>query len=560
MSKRFRSSTQRSDAYRKANAIDVTAFALIDTRPLTLGFHPPLNLLLLPALALGLIHLLACANVGNLLLANGLTRRREIAVRLAIGAGRLRVVRQLLTEAAVLMAIAATIGLSTALLVPRLVLPFLPRWDERPEFYTPGLATSEILLALLAASTVIIGVVPAFRSAPTGLSPLANDRHGQTRSGIVLRRILLAAQIALATVLVSAAGLLTRGVTRALQVDPGFPIHEFQDLRIDLAGAGNDRDRRANFFRDLIAETHAADWPPNTYAALLPIDDTPYGFPIRFTDPSGIHMLQVLRRNVWPNYFQTLGVPLLKGRMPSPESEGREVVLNESAAALIFPGKDAIGGTFSTVVAQDWTPVTVVGLVRDLPVTSVVDSAPTAYAVSRPFIEHLLVRSLDPTVAGRISAIAKRLDPAATIVARPLVDDVAETLDAARMGDVAAWAISAIGLTLATIGAFGVFAYVVEERRREVGIRMALGARASQVVRFVLKSSQWTMLAGLGAGLIMTIAVSPLLRAHLYGLSAFDPVTYLEVGAILSAAATLATWIPARRATRINPVEALRAD
>jgi ABC-type antimicrobial peptide transport system permease subunit len=156
--------------------------------------------------------------------------------------------------------------------------------------------------------------------------------------------------------------------------------------------------------------------------------------------------------------------------------------------------------------------------------------------------------------------LAKAIDPAATITIRPLRAMVADSLFFARVGSQIAWAIGIIGLVLATVGAFGVFAYAVEERRREVGIRMALGARAPQVIALVLQSIRATVVLGLGVGLAISAATAPLLRTYLYGLSPFDPTAYLQVAVILATAAGLATWLPARRATRVNPAEALRAE
>jgi predicted permease len=569
---------EQSETYRRASHIDASAFTLVDTRPISHGAvqGSEKDALGLAILALLLVQLLACANVGNLLLAGAMARRQEIAVRFAIGAGRARVIRQLLTEAAVLVAIATSVGLSIAIVLPRLLASRVQIWgSQRPEFFAPGIATFEVLGGIVVLSTLIVGVLPAFRSSTVGLSLSANDRHGQNRSGLVLRRLLLGAQIALATVLLCGAGLLTRGVARALALDPGFPIAEFQNVeitlpfvsdgtrRVQVFSTTNDAGRRRQaFFQALFNEVQAPGWPPSAYAESLPIAPRDsYAFFVKFTDASGIHQVALLRRNVSTNYFQTLGIALERGRMPAADSEGREVVLNKSAAKLLFPETDPIGSAFLHEVGPgNWEPVTVVGLVRDLPVTSLVDTAPTAYAATSMIVEHLLVRSTDPTIGKRVAAIATRIDPGVKVTAHPLIDSVSDTLDNARMGGMAAWAVSAIGLALATIGAFGVFAYAVEERRREVGIRMALGARPSQVVGFVVRSSQWTMVAGLAAGLGMTLVLSPLLRAHLYGLSAFDPITYLEVCGILAASAMLATWIPARRATRINPVEALRAE
>jgi ABC-type lipoprotein release transport system permease subunit len=183
-----------------------------------------------------------------------------------------------------------------------------------------------------------------------------------------------------------------------------------------------------------------------------------------------------------------------------------------------------------------------------------------AYLTSQLVSDVLVIRGLDAAVVVRLRELLSRIDPEVTITSRPLSDLVADALYTARIGSRVAWAIGAIGLILASIGAFGVFAYAVEERRREIGIRMAMGAQATEIIRLVLRTTRGAVLTGLGTGVVLAAIAAPLLRNYLYGLSPFDPVAYLQVAAILLTAALLATWIPARRAARIDPAETLRAD
>jgi hypothetical protein len=368
--------------------------------------------------------------------------------------------------------------------------------------------------------------------------------------------------MALATVLLAGAGLLTRGLAHAVSVEPGFPISEFQEVTIDLPGAGNQRVRRAAFYKELFAETRREGWPPIALADITPIEDSRVSLFIQLPSASGPpRLLTVRSRAVSANYFEVLGVPLVAGNMPAPDSAGREVVVNRLAAALLWPNEDPIGKTIPTGTRVDQLVTrTVVGLVRDLPTSSVVESEPVAYSVTDHFRPLFLVRSRDRHVVSRLDAIAKGLEPVATVSARPLTAAIEDSLFWARIGSQIAWGIGAIGLLLATIGAFGVFAYAVEERRREVGIRMALGARAPQVIALVLRNTQTTVAIGLVIGIVLAGAAAPLLRSYLYGLSPYDPMAYAQVAVILAAAAALATWLPARRATRVNPAEALRAE
>jgi hypothetical protein len=202
----------------------------------------------------------------------------------------------------------------------------------------------------------------------------------------------------------------------------------------------------------------------------------------------------------------------------------------------------------------------VVGLVPDLPGRTIADRRPTAYPMSSFVRSYVIVRSTEPDVAARLEALASRIEPGVVTTSRPLRESAAETMLPARIGGWVAWAIGALALMLATVGAFGVFAYAVEARRREVGIRMALGARASEVIVHVLRTTQTPVVAGASAGVVVAAAAAPLLGAHLYGLSPFDPVAYLQVALILASASALATWIPARRAARVNPAEVLKAE
>jgi putative ABC transport system permease protein len=193
-------------------------------------------------------------------------------------------------------------------------------------------------------------------------------------------------------------------------------------------------------------------------------------------------------------------------------------------------------------------------------VRSLSHTDPVAYYMSPYFVDRALVRSLDPAVVERLRETVRRIDPDVTVSARPLREALEDSLFAAKIGSRVAWSIGGVGLLLATIGAFSLFTQAVEERRREIGIRMALGAQASQVVALVLRTARRSVVTGLVAGVGLAAAGAQLLRSYLYGLSPFDPAAYLQVAGILLVAATVATWIPARRATRVNPVETLRTE
>ena len=200
------------------------------------------------------------------------------------------------------------------------------------------------------------------------------------------------------------------------------------------------------------------------------------------------------------------------------------------------------------------------GLAPDVTVRTLGSTEPTVYLPPQKFSAHLLITSTDPGMASRLQDVASRIDPGVTVVTRSLRESARDSLFAAVIGSRVAWGIGLVGLILATIGAFGVFAQAVEERRREIGIYMALGARGAQVLRVVLTTTRKSVGLGLAGGLLLSTAGTPLLRKYLYGLSPYDPIAYLQIAVILVTAAVVATWIPVRRAARVSPAETLRAD
>jgi hypothetical protein len=260
------------------------------------------------------------------------------------------------------------------------------------------------------------------------------------------------------------------------------------------------------------------------------------------------------------NYFDVTGVRLLQGRAPA-DAARREIVVSESVARQLWSAGNPIGKVLlAGSRTAELTTLEVVGLAADVSVNTLGETEPVIYRGTSYVRPTLLVRDLSPAVVDRVRALATGLEPRAVVTSRPLRDNARESLAASVAGSRMAWAIGGLALLLAAMGAFGVFAYAVEERRREIGIRIALGARVSQVVRFVVGRTQGTVVAGLVVGLGLAAAAAPLLGRFLYGLSPFDARTYLQVAALLAASAALATWLPARRAARVDPVTTLRCD
>ena len=413
-----------------------------------------------------------------------------------------------------------------------------------------------VAFGLSAVTALAAGLAPALRATRVNLSAITSERHGPTLSSTRLRRWLLATQVAVAALLLAGAGIFTRAVAHASGRDPGFPMREFLEVSIDFP-AGSQAPRRTALFAALKKTVESGGWPPLAF-----IDEAPIlarnnsGHFLRAAPDSPPYFFR--GRRVSENYFDLIGVPLVAGRMPAAD---HEIVLNGAAAERLLPGESPVGRSLiSALDSRDRKTDLVVGVAPDLPSGQIDRIDPVVYTRPSSFGTNVIVRTRDARIVDRFNEVLARLDPGVTATARPWEETLDDALLVPRIGSWVAWTIGGIGLVLAMIGAFGVFAHAVEERRREIGIRLALGAEASQVVRLVVARTQGSVAAGVVIGLGLAAAGATMLRSSLYGLSPFDPVAYLQVAAILGTAAVVATWIPARRATRVNPVETLRAE
>jgi len=295
------------------------------------------------------------------------------------------------------------------------------------------------------------------------------------------------------------------------------------------------------------------------FSSLRPISSGRMDIGVRHPHQRAEKNRRLLLRPVSASYFGVLGIRLLAGRPFGDRADGSELVVSQSAARQLWPNDDPIGqrllsGTDGRTESHD-----VVGIVADVPTTTLMELEPVIYQPMR-LGNVVLIRDLSPAVSARITSLVESAVPGASAFSRPLVEDVRDSLTNVVVGSRIAWVLGLLALLLAMLGAFGVFASMVEERRREIGVRMALGARGSQVIWLVLHGATRPVLAGLVAGLALSLIVTPLLRRALYGMSPFDPIAYLEVAGILLASSLAATWLPAARATRVEPAITLRGD
>jgi predicted permease len=543
--------------------------------------------LLVLAGAVGLLLLLACANVANLFLVRAAGRRREIAVRLAIGAGRRRLVRQLLTESVVLSALGGIASVAVAWWGVKLLAALDPATTLRAQrlgglgvvTFSPirlDLAALAFAGGLAVATGLIFGLVPALQATRPSLTEALSEGNAQTpaphRRAIPTRSLLAALEIAIAIVLLAGSGLMLRSLDKLLRVSPGFAADHVLTMRVN-APLGMRRDSLPGFHDRLLERVAAlpgvvgasiADCPPlnggcnGTVAARR---DRPQGAP--GTEPMvGVHWAT-------PGWFDVMRVPLRRGRLfdrRDVRGAPKAVLVNETAARTIWPGEDPIGRPVSVGQGGFWNDTAyVVGVVGDVRFETV-DSAARSdvylpYAQSPNGRMMLFVRTAgDPlSVASSVRGAFRELAPDAPVYdVRSLEARVADASAASRFSTVLLTLFGVVALVLAAVGTYGVIAYATIQRTQEIGIRMALGASVSDVTRLVVAQGVGIALAGGVLGVAGALATTRVLRSLLYGVEPTDPVTFAAILTLLAAAVLAANWIPARRAARIDPAMALR--
>jgi predicted permease len=526
--------------------------------------------------AAGLVLLIACANVANLMLARGAARQRELAVRAAIGAGGGRLVRQILTESLLLAAVGGALGAALAVGGVALLRGMAP---ERIPFYvTLRLDPTALAFAVLASlvTGVAFGGVAATRAAGVDMNASLRDGARGAGPGVArsrLRGALVVAEVALSLVLMIGAGLLIRSYRALEGTDLGFNERGVLMARVSLPDAKYpQRARRIAFYEALLARVAAL---PGVTAV-----GSAQGIPFSGWDVQGgmtIEAKPTARRGeemntlyqwVDPGFFRALGVPLVRGRALSEsdrDTTARVGVINETFARRAFPGEDPVGHRVR-MGEDSW--VTIVGVVGDYHHFRLPEPVGPAiyypYALGPTYTQTLTIRTslADPlALAPAVRAAVQALDPDVPLYqVLTLSQQVSRSLWRQRMQGQVLGAFAALALTLAVAGIYGVVSYAVAQRTRELGVRMAIGASRRQVHRLVLVEAARLALAGVAVGLIGALALSRVVASLLYQVNAVDPVTFVAVPALLCAVALLASWAPARRATRVDPLIAMRAE
>ena len=539
---------------RKSGIVEVYGTAYI-SRP----GNADLGLMGALAAAVGLVLVLACANVGNLQLARGLARRRELATRLSLGASRMRIIRQLMVEGFVLAGAGGAASIAVAAVLPSIVLR-LTR-NEIPAGIAGRFVPDGHVVAFTAVVCLIaclaFALAPAFHATRRTIPLGALDRGSTRRARFTLRGGLLAVQIAVCTVLLAGAGLVTRAIAHAMVFDPGFRVDGLTRVSAYLPGE-TPADQQQEFGRRMLTELERQLPGRIAVSDYGPLSESPHAMDVVLPHENTSDSRSVLRRRVSQGYFAVLGIPLVTGRMFPSDAVG-EAVVNEAFARTYFRGEDAVGRVVRELDGRGAVvrTHTIVGVARDAYLTGLDRINPVIFV---PRIHGAFLTSGGVPAIELIRSTAMGLSSAATVRAWPLSDDLRENLEPSRIGAGVAWAIGLLGLLLASVGVLGVFAYAVEERRREIGVRLALGAARGQIVRMLIATSGRAMAIGLGAGILLSFACGPVLRSYLYGLSPLDPLAYVMVTSLLAAAALLATFVPARRACRVDPAVTLRED
>ncbi len=518
----------------------------------------------------GLVLVIACLNLAGLLLARGGERRREIGVRLALGATRARLVRMLVSESLLLGLLGAGLGVALAALGARAIAAFQPPLPVPVTLdFRPDGRVALFAMALGLASVVLFSLVPAWQTVSPALAgPLADD-IGARRSR--LRGVLMVTQVALSLLLLAGAGLFLRALERARTLDPGFDPRGVTSVEFDPSFSGYDLPRTRAFYARLLEEARAL--PGVTSVAISEM--VPLGLawseagmwlpPGEGGEPGG-RSLDMPVNAVTEDYFATLRIPIVKGRPLRTGQSAGEVVVNESFARRFWPGRDPLGMRVGLEGSSGpWR--TVVGVAKDSRYRSVAESpTPFLYVAADHDDDDegtLLVRSTAPaaSVAPALRALVRRLAPdLAPAQAEPLENKLGASLVPGRLAGGVLAATGAVALALACLGLYAVVSYSASRRTKEIGVRIALGAGPADILALVMAEGSRLLAWGLGLGLTLALAAGFALRGLLYGLSPLDLHAHLGVLLLLGVTSLVACWLPARRATAVDPVVALRHE
>jgi predicted permease len=526
----------------------------------------------------GAVLLLACANLANLFLARATAREKEFAVRLAIGAGRTRIVRQLLVESLLLSASGTVVGLALAFLADRILLRIYLPADALTEFQVSPIPDGRVLafaVGVMLLTSLVFGLLPAVRSSRTEITPSLGDRSGAlSAGGTSLRRVLVTIQMSLSLLLLVGAGLFIRTLRNLENVGPGFPTGHLLTFTTTPTLSGYSYEETKAYYERLNVNLQAMPGVASVALSTMPIlRGFAWQNAILGKDFEGTPIeQQPVLSQVDPNYFATLGIPVIAGRAFTPRDVAPTdyAVVNESFAREYFPGRNPIGQRFGLV--DDMRTVTpnteVIGVIADKKYRDLRETPPPqAYF---PYLEVTNIRGMtvyvrtqgDPRAfEGSLRERLRQFDPHVPVVALETVNEqVGFSLRTERLVASLSAVFGGVATLLAVIGLYGVMAYAVLRRTREIGIRIALGALRSNVIAMVMHEVFLLIGCGLAAGVALALALASFIRSQLYGLNAHDPLTFIGAAIVLVSAAGFAGFIPALRASGVDPTTALRQE
>jgi putative ABC transport system permease protein len=525
------------------------------------------TMLLLLLGAVGLVLLIACANVGNLLFTRALSRRKEIAIRFALGAGRGRVFRLLLTEALLLAAAGGTLGLllayGTLTSASTLLVGQVPRAEEIS-------IDARVLLFALGMSLltgILAGTLPAVRASRSDLNDaLKEGGRGESAIGVGTRRVLIVCEVALSLVLLMGAGVMIQSLLALRRGDTGFDPNNVLTMRVRLVEARYPTPaRRSAFFEAALQRIRAL---PGVEAAGT-VDDLPFSDggsaqPLR-AEGYPPQRVAVQVRQVTPGYLRAMGIPVLHGRDVL-DSDANVVLVSRDVAKLYWGADDPIGRRVILPLVSRTLLREVVGIVGDVKQRNLIEGpTPTVYFYTREQYGKatFAIRTSVPpaTLARPAEAAIRAVDPEQPVAdLRTMVQVLDGKLTPQRFSALLLGVFAGVALLLAAVGIYSVLSYIVRGRSREIGIRTALGAQTADVLRLVIVEAMSPTLFGILVGVIAAMLSAPVLRTLVFGVSSSDPLTLVAVSVTLALVALVASMVPAYRALRLDPVKVLRAD
>jgi predicted permease len=537
-------------------------------------FSKPLFILMA---LVGFVLAIACANVANLLLARATARQREMAVRISIGAGRARIIRQLLTESVLLAAIGSALGMGFAYWVSRALVAFIsPARSPIVLDLTPDWRVLTFTAGAALLTGILFGLAPALGG--TRVQPVTtlkeNARglsHGGARWG--MGKALVISQIALSLLLLAGAGLFVHSLRNLETLDPGFERSNVLLVSLNTERRGFRGERAAAFYRQLQAGLATIPGVRSaSFSFITPISGGGISYPVSVEGytPAPNENTEVYVNEISPHFFETLGTPVLQGRDFGPRDDGKAplvTVVNETFARYYFPRGDAIGKVVTGPPKQ--SRYTIIGVVKDAKYISLREPIPrTVYFSSLQRSEHMGDRAVEIRVAGKLTgmdaAIQREVHALDANVRATITGTLAEEVNRSLIYDKLIATLSSffggLALLLASIGLYGILSYTVTRRTGEIGIRMALGAQRGDVLWLVLREIALLVAAGVAAGVAATAIGARFVASALYGVKGMDPVTLGAAAGLLISVALFAGYLPARRASRVDPMVALRYE